>query len=928
MPYAPNNPGLYQFGSTPMFGAADSVPHFTGPVNINVQGNAAGSLLQLGLPALLQGPLQQRGMMMGQLLPAQNIYDQMVAQQFVLGQQRAMHMSARRDSAFIEDFLGGGTRLLTGRDTTAQDRQRNFVIAQQASQMLPMAINLFGPDRVDQLLGGRSAAVMAHHMFRAGRTAVDPVSGQIGMSADSSSLLSDDIFERLYGRGANPAAIKSLRTRHMGGLMEEMQARGMMGTGARGAVARTLDEGTVQRLAERLPEMQGVTANTVGHADRLEQAKDKIRASHASMAGAAAAGASLGPQDIGRLAGGDDILRVSDAQRITQKLKNMSGAVQAMREIFGDMGHPGAPMREIMNGLDALTQGGLAHMSPAQIERTVRTTHAIARQTGLGMQAMLGLTAQAANMADALGVDRSLAVQATQGAALFGAAVGNSGGLDIPAWRSLNKEQLTLVDQQLRMQAAASGSVNQVNAMLRMADEGIMKAGAGTETAAILAAAREGKSSYTFNGETKSMLMNRTQMMDMIKQDTGISNDTATTYLMDTYGNQEYAVKYGTTDLGRELQREESMKLAAGSFANRVSVASQGQLGKALNRQLGEAMSSALFSMDPSVRRNAEARQQAMAGTIRDTLRDHVRQQMPNAGDAQVEAEVSRLEQSFGGADTLAGSSWAAFNTALDRDARTAAFGGAHGYLDAMSNHPETRRQRREAEASASIASALSGIGFGTPLEKFATAIADATPETTAMDILAQSTIGVQIGDLSGTDAVANGVMQALNRSLGVERDKNGMITTKGMASREDEAKLIQALSEGGDTAAAEYERRVGAGMTDPEVLAQLGEAHRNGGLVSRMARRGYKPGQDYSGTDQFAGAAPDEAKFFEEQGSLPLNSAEQAASSKREETGTAKAGTAKMSVEGTLTIIAPDKGGLKAIGTGDPNFTPVAAGN
>ena len=41
---------------------------------------------------------------------------------------------------------------------------------------------------------------------------------------------------------------------------------------------------------------------------------------------------------------------------------------------FGDIGKPNAPMVEIINGLQALTQGGLATMDPTRLEMTVRFT--------------------------------------------------------------------------------------------------------------------------------------------------------------------------------------------------------------------------------------------------------------------------------------------------------------------------------------------------------------------------------------------------------------------------------------------------------------------------------------------------------------------------------------------------------------------------
>src|SRR5690606_42097501 len=54
----------------------------------------------------------------------------------------------------------------------------------------------------------------------------------------------------------------------------------------------------------------------------------------------------LSDEDLRQLEGADQLISAADADRIQRRLENMAGAVKAMRDIFGDMGNPNAPMRE------------------------------------------------------------------------------------------------------------------------------------------------------------------------------------------------------------------------------------------------------------------------------------------------------------------------------------------------------------------------------------------------------------------------------------------------------------------------------------------------------------------------------------------------------------------------------------------------------
>jgi hypothetical protein len=248
-------------------------------------------------------------------------------------------------------------------------------------------------------------------------------------------------------------------------------------------------------------------------------------------------------------------------------LRDMSGAVGAMREIFGDMGRPNAPMAQLLEGLNMLTQGGLASMNPAELERVVRTTRVLSRETGMGMSAMIGLTAQAADQADHMGLNRAFAIQAVQGAAAFGGAFGQVGRGDLPAWGRVDRTQLTIMDQQLRLQAAGSRVANQLGATMRLVEA---QEAAGLPIAPglqqLARAVREMRTDFAPDpaapGQRRSFLMQQEEWMAFMRQQ-GVAPETARQLLLAREANQPQIARYGIGNIARELQPVDARMLAS-----------------------------------------------------------------------------------------------------------------------------------------------------------------------------------------------------------------------------------------------------------------------------------------------------------------------------------------------------------------------------
>lgn len=834
----PVNAALHAAGAaTPMYGG-NAGPRYTGPANIQM--GEYGMLLQMAMPAMMQMAAGSNRVPT-QFFPEQNVYDQLKSTYQYNSRMQAVQMAAERDARTMERTLGGATQMFTGKPLTDMERARNYEISNFMQGIAPFAVQM-APDLYDKLHGSRgSAAVFADQMYRAMRTSVDPLTGAAGYRGDSTARVSNEVFERLFGSGADLSEMKGLSAGQAGLLANELQLRGLMGrpTGTlslreqRAAVPTQLADAVVDRLARELPEIRdAIREGKTPTEDMLNSARQQIRTTHGALKDA---GREMTRQDLEQMPGAEAIIQTTDADRITKRLKNMSGAVKAMKDIFGDQGNPNAPMREIINALDALTQGGLATMSPGQLESIVRKTQSIAQQTGMGLDSIIGLTTQNAGLADQLGLDRSFAITTAQQSALYGAAVGDVGGLDIPVWGAMSKEQLVLADSQLRMHAAASPFTNQLNAVMRMADTGMVKPKEGTELAAMIDAIRKGDRTYSFGGQQKSFSMNRVALTDIITRDAGITGNEVESIIYDRYGNQEYGQKYNTDLITRGQQAVDVIdKFLAPGVGGRLSgVMEERKINESLiqagvvksdnefrqmMQQVGAGVSRDFLKMDPVTRRNADSRQAAMAASVRANMRAALKARMPNASDAQIDAQLQAVVNQVGGdagLNNLGVISYAEMDqVAFERYGKSAqVFADLHD----PKIQKEAAARRATAEVEAEIATVMANFGTSGPLQRVVDAIQNADENTKLTDVLKEAMGGVDKDKIKGLvpDGALDKIfgMVAEIERLNPDDDKDRVKIRKNLD-------VIQGWFEGGEAAQNQLDK-LGKGDGDLRRLLQ-----------------------------------------------------------------------------------------------------------
>jgi len=676
---------------------------------------------QMGLPGQLIGQSMLRNMM-GDIgmtpmtnLGDMNVYDRMQNFNFTQTQNAAIIDAAKMDrEQMIRTLRGIST--MTGTPFGAQQRRAAGSLADSAIYASPILTQI-APDLMDELGGLRgSAAVLAQRVVQAGRYRTDPVTGQLGMSAETAGGLAKNIFQDFYERG-DPREMRGVSAGQMGSLFEELQMRGMLSpmTGTvreRGMQAvnqmTKLDPVTLQRAAVN----QGVVLPQQGQ--QLSAADlDKL---------------TLDPSVA-------DKIRAFDFEKVKRNLKSYAEAVSAMKDIFGGMGRPNAPMSELLQGLETLTMGGMAQIDPSRLGIMARTTFNLAKQSGMTMDGAMMLQQHAAVRAQQMGIEPMFAMQATQGSLAFGNAYRGLGMGGVPAWGMLNADQMQQLDANLRVQASGSNAANRLNTVLRIADT---VGGFDTQSDAgrLVQAIRTGVSSFTDStGQLRSVAMGEQQITDLLKgakdvtgRATNIQESTIREMLNQDTINREYGFRYNTGDLIRREQGRAEMRPFISSQLQATLGARLRDAGMGANEasELAAGMSmdatNQLFALSEEDIRNPERRNQAMSRILRSGLEGTEKgQQFLSRMTAAGQEQFLRLTgEQFRGSVNIAA---------------TQTYGASLGTIEnihaAFNDRALAEGQKRQMDSNftSRMQEAMASLGRGTPVQRAMQYLQDVRPD-------------------------------------------------------------------------------------------------------------------------------------------------------------------------------------------------------
>jgi hypothetical protein len=190
-----------------------------------------------------------------------------------------------------------------------------------------------------------------------------------------------------------------------------------------------------------------------------------------------------------------------DASKAAQKVKDFTGAVAAVREIFGDNGNPNAPMSQLLAALDHLSQGSISQVGPGKVENVLRSMRQAARDTGVGFEQLAGMSAEIGAYGDTLGIARPISMQNTLNALVMTKAMRDQGKFDTPLFGKMDQATASR-EVAMRMTRGDASGVGMAMAALRRAVELTPDEFKGTQLEAVVNAYKNGSATYDFGGQT------------------------------------------------------------------------------------------------------------------------------------------------------------------------------------------------------------------------------------------------------------------------------------------------------------------------------------------------------------------------------------------------------------------------------------------
>jgi len=714
-----------------------------------------------GLAAMAATPFMMRTMGMVGATPMgighdQNVYDRMMSQRFTMMQMQAMQSAAAADrDNYAKTFRG--LAAMSGTPFGAEQRRAAQALANSATTLSPMLAEMM-PEFLDQMGGTRgSSTVMARRFIDAGRYRLDPVSGRMGMSAESVGAISNRLYGDFYN-GNNLQSMKGITAGQVGSLFQELQMRGMVGTAA---------------SSER--SLAGIRGDD-SRADTFRALNDIRRTNPNDFTKAAKATGvdmtkpeGLNAEDIDKLNLDPrvmDKIRSFDAGRIKRSIKGYVDVIAAMRDIFGDMGRTNAPMAELVAGVEALTMGGMSQINPGRMSAMVRQTYNLAKQTGVTMDNVLMIQQHAAQRSAAMGIEPAFAVQATQGGLAFGGAYRAQGHGAHTAWGAMNSDQVQQLDTNLRVQAASSNAANRMAVAARMA-ESVGGFAADSEAGRYVAAVRSGMNQYVAgDGSVRSLMMTDqgfTKLMAGATTRDGRSANFTQGDVQNMLGqhdtNREYVERYGMANTVRRMQGTDELHPFIGHRMHetltarfRTNLERQGlSSSEAMRRatevsgRISQRVTRRMFDMSTEEFSDTKQRNEGIADFLDEELEAEGMTDVLGGLDPKARREflASTADQFHGAANrALKGSIYRSFGNVnnLHRLTNKATLDGADS-------------QQMRARFTGEMQEALAPLGRGSLLQRAVDALHDARPDDPngMLGIVAQTLGGVNIADINRT---------------------------------------------------------------------------------------------------------------------------------------------------------------------------------
>ena len=513
----------------------------------------------------------------------------------------------------------------------------------------------YNPELLDNLAGPRgSHLALGYNTLEAARRRTDQATGRIGMDALSSRVLADNIYDEMFGDARYTQT--SLRAGEAGLFMSELQKRGML-TGVRPA-----DLPSLQKLS---PQERDILMEDPSVRDEF---------------------------------------RRFDAQKISGQLRDYDDALQAMQEIFGANGNPNAPIPALIESLNVLTGGGIQQFDGKQLTDLVRNTANLAENTGVGMPAMSMMALEGAARAQQMGLHPVFGLLAAQQAVAFQGGLSSEGGLPSGVFGlSQIAQQRGIMQRRIESGYASQMSKN-LGTMLRI-EKGMGGFKEGSVAAEMLRAAKEGRDTFTVDGEDYSTNVTADELADIIARDSvgGIGRTETFQMLSHDLANQEAMLDHGGDSIISVL-RSQTKELLLKNEAGTI-----GQGRSVLQEMLGREV-----SIEEAAKISRSFSAAVLSGELSgDLLKDENKRNAYLAEAIKQDTSELSKEQRI----RLAGQLFENTNEFLTAES------GVNLRDHIVQSDPKTmaasRRQMRKARSQSVLQTAFSDLGQGSLLQRF-----------------------------------------------------------------------------------------------------------------------------------------------------------------------------------------------------------------
>jgi hypothetical protein len=485
------------------------------------------TFMMFGSPLLQQAMGPQN--FVPHLTPAQGLSDQFLASRYQRDQMAAASGANQQGNAAAAARFLGLRALVTDSPATQLNREQAAMFGQVANNPIAKSIAAMavGPENLEAVMFGRKGdpGQLANAANKMNFFRKDTMGGS-RMTAQSMQEFSQGLYQTLYGEEANVDEMHGFMAGQTGQVMENLFQRGQLPQSlgelspaerVRAISSSQRDDRTMNRLAgqfghsemmkqesyanatseeqsrmleARRPEFRQRLDNTFQEIDRFNAGDNRARSA----------------QDIESMEGYGMAARNVDSQRVGKVAKDYMGALDAVREIFGDNGAGDAPMSALIEALDEFSAGSIDRMDPNKVEGTMRQMRLVARDAGVNLESMAMIGANGTALGQMHGTPAHMQMAANMQTMQNLAAMRNEGMFSRKLYGDLTEGEAIQETQSRIYRGQKSEAGKSMAALNRMYQQN-QEMYAGTEMEAAMRAYNDPSSggTYEFEGQRRNL---------------------------------------------------------------------------------------------------------------------------------------------------------------------------------------------------------------------------------------------------------------------------------------------------------------------------------------------------------------------------------------------------------------------------------------